>query len=101
MTKQISNPFQDIVDQLTVVINDKFSQLSKDTSKTTEKKVSKVKIPEGYLNAKEAAKYLSVSVRWIADRKETGLLAYYQFGGAVRYLPEDLDKLGVRHDARF
>lgn len=98
--KGITNPFQPLFDGINE-ISERLKRVEEATTKPVLVQTRKNNIPEGYLSEKEAAAYLSVSVRWIADRKASGLLAYYKFGGAVRYLPEDLDKLGTRHEARF
>lgn len=54
-----------------------------------------------YLNQRDAARYLSISVRTLHRWKTEGLVAVTEFpGGVIRYAVADLDAAGRRSSSK-
>ena len=52
---------------------------------------------ELWLNTKEAAQFLGVTTRTIANYRERGMIPFAQVGRIIRYRKEDLDDFLMEH----
>lgn len=96
MSESISNPFQQLADNISDVLNDKLEAIKKELEGIkagSTRPAEQGSIPKGYISAKKAADYLDVNVKTIEARRDEGLLTCYRFGRMVRYRYEDLDEL--------
>ena len=62
-----------------------------------ENTISNTKIDKQWINTEEAAQFLGVTTRTIANYRERGMIAYAQVGRVIRYRKDDLNKFLLEH----
>jgi excisionase family DNA binding protein len=59
--------------------------------------MDKIKFKGQWINTEEAAQYLGVTTRTIANYRERGMIPFSQVGRIIRYRKEDLEGFLMEH----
>ena len=60
-------------------------------------KSNSMKSQEQWINTEEAAQFLGVTTRTIANYRERGMIPFAQVGRVIRYRREDLNRFLMEH----